>query len=179
MKSGSAMAWRPVTSTAERRLNEGLTSVEVVTVRVQKSVNHLTEELHLTLCNSLEAVAPLKTKNISHKKLAPWVYRKYLSPEASFQKFGAEMAPHQTGSLPTSLERQYRAVSKSPHCCLIILFFQLNWGKEEQSKIYFVAKLNKNQHSPREDGFHFSSDKFIIFFEEKIMIIWSKLQTPL
>ena len=34
-----------------------------------------------------------------------------------------------------------------------------------------VAKLTKKQHSPREDGFHFSSDKFINFFEEKIIII--------
>jgi hypothetical protein len=31
-----------------------------------------------------------------------------------------------------------------------------------------VAKLTKKQHSPREDGFHFSSDKFMNFFEEKI-----------
>ena len=37
-------------------------------VRVQKYVNHLTEELNLTLCNTLDAVAPLKTKNICHKK---------------------------------------------------------------------------------------------------------------
>ena len=36
------------------------------------------------------------------------LYRKYPSSEASFQKIGTEMAPHQTGSLPTSLERQYR-----------------------------------------------------------------------
>ena len=35
--------------------------------RGQKSVNHLTEELNLTLRNTLDAVAPLKTKNISHK----------------------------------------------------------------------------------------------------------------
>ena len=34
--------------------------------------NNLTEELNLTLRNTLDAVAPLKTKNISHKKLAPW-----------------------------------------------------------------------------------------------------------
>ena len=34
-----------------------------------------------------------------------------------------------------------------------------------------VAKLTKKQHSPREDGFHFSSDTFMNFFEEKIMII--------
>ena len=34
-------------------------------VRVQKSVNHLTEERNLTLRNTLDAVAPLKTKNIS------------------------------------------------------------------------------------------------------------------
>ena len=41
-------------------------------IRGQKSVNHLTEELNLTLHNTLDAVAPLKTKNICHKKLAPW-----------------------------------------------------------------------------------------------------------
>uniref|UniRef100_A0A8C7JRN6 Reverse transcriptase domain-containing protein n=1 Tax=Oncorhynchus kisutch TaxID=8019 RepID=A0A8C7JRN6_ONCKI len=41
-------------------------------VRGQQSVNHLTEALNLTLCNTLDAVASVKTKNISHKKLAPW-----------------------------------------------------------------------------------------------------------
>jgi hypothetical protein len=51
------------------------------------------------------------------------------------------MTSHQTGSLPTSLERQYRAVSKSPHYFSIILFFQFN------------------------------RDKFMYIFEEKIMII--------
>ena len=34
-----------------------------------------------------------------------------------------------------------------------------------------VAKLTKKQHSPREDGFHSSSDIFMNFSEEKIMII--------
>ena len=33
------------------------------------------------------------------------------------------------------------------------------------------AKLTKKKHSPREDGFHFSSDKFMNFFDDKIMII--------
>jgi hypothetical protein len=75
------------------------------------------------------------------------------------------MALHQTGSLPISLERQYRAVSshfsnlieenkKNPKCILDI-----------------VTKLTKKQHSPRDDGFHFSSDKFINLFDKKIMII--------
>ena len=32
-----------------------------------------------------------------------------------------------------------------------------------------VAKLTKKQHSPREDDFHFSSDKFMNFFEEKMI----------
>ena len=41
-------------------------------VRVQTSVNHLTEELNLTLCNNLDAVSPLKSKYVCHKKLAPW-----------------------------------------------------------------------------------------------------------
>jgi hypothetical protein len=45
-------------------------------VRGQKSVNHLSEELILTLCDTLDAVAPLKTKYISHNKLAPW-YTEY------------------------------------------------------------------------------------------------------
>jgi hypothetical protein len=33
------------------------------------------------------------------------------------------------------------------------------------------AKLTKKQHSTREDSFHLSSDKFMNFFDEKIMII--------
>ena len=38
-------------------------------VRGQKSVHHLTEELNLTLRNTLDAVS---CKIISHKKLPPW-----------------------------------------------------------------------------------------------------------
>ena len=38
-----------------------------------------------------------------------------------------------------------------------------------------VAKLTKKQHSPREDGFHFSRNKFMNFFEEKIMIIRNQI----
>ena len=34
-----------------------------------------------------------------------------------------------------------------------------------------VAKLTKKHHSLSEDGFHFSSNKFMNFFEEKIMIM--------
>ena len=34
---------------------------------------------------------------------------------------------------------------------------------------YTVAKLTKNNNSPRKDGFHFSSYKFINFFDEKII----------
>jgi hypothetical protein len=100
------------------------------------------------------------------------VYRKYLSPELSLQKIETEMALHQNGSLPISLERQYRAVSKSPHCYSVIVFFQLEENKHNPKCIFdTVAKLTKKQHSPREDGFHFSSDKFMNFFDEKIMII--------
>jgi hypothetical protein len=40
---------------------------------------------------------------------------------------------------------------------------------------YTVAKLTKKQHSPREDYFHFSSDKFMNLFDEKIMIIRKKI----
>jgi hypothetical protein len=36
---------------------------------------------------------------------------------------------------------------------------------------YTVSKLTKNNNSPRKDGFHFSSYKFINFFDEKMMII--------
>ena len=84
------------------------------------------------------------------------------------------MALHQTRSLLTSLERQYRVVSKSPHCCLIIRFFSNLIEQNKNNPTFIldtVAKLTKRQHSPREDGFHFSSDKFMNFFEEKIMII--------
>jgi hypothetical protein len=42
------------------------------TSEYKKQVNHLTEELNVTLHNTLDAITPLKTKNIWHKKLAPW-----------------------------------------------------------------------------------------------------------
>ena len=128
-------------------------------VRVQKSVKHLTEELNITSRNTLDAVTPLKPKNICHKKISSLVYRKQPSPEASFQKIGMEMAFHQTGSLPTSLEKHCRAISKSPPCCLVIL---LQENKNNPKCIFdSVAKLTKKQHSLREDGFHFSSDEFV------------------
>uniref|UniRef100_A0A8C7FS31 Reverse transcriptase domain-containing protein n=1 Tax=Oncorhynchus kisutch TaxID=8019 RepID=A0A8C7FS31_ONCKI len=81
-----------------------------------------------------------------------------------------EMAPHQTGSLPTSLERQYRRALTAARSSY---FSNLIEENKNNPKFLFdtVAKLTKKQHSPREDGFHFSSDKFMNFFEEKIMII--------
>lgn len=36
-------------------------------------------------------------------------------------------------------------------------------------------KLTIKQHSPGQDGFHFSSDKFMNFFDKKIMIIRKKI----
>ena len=92
-------------------------------VGVQKLVNHLTEDLNLTLSNTLDVVAHLKT--FVTRNVLPGI-QKTQNPEARFQKIGTEMVLHQTGSLPTSLERQYRAVSKSHHCCSIILFLQTN-----------------------------------------------------
>ena len=82
--------------------------------RVQKSINHLTEELNLTLRNTLNAVTPLKIKNICHNKLAPWYTENTRALKQAFR--WKEMALNQTGSHTTSLERQYHAVSKSPHC---------------------------------------------------------------
>jgi hypothetical protein len=48
---------------------------------------------------------------------------------------------------------------------------------ENNPKFIFdtVAKLTKKQYSLREDGFHFSSDKFINFFVENIMIMRKKM----
>jgi hypothetical protein len=61
---------------------------------------------------------------------------------------------------------------------LISLFFNLI-EKKKNPKCIFVAKLNKKQHSPREDGFHFSSNKFMNFFDEKIMIIRKQITDSL
>ena len=86
------------------------------------------------------------------------------------------MAPHQTGSLPTSLERQYRSQYRStevPTAARSSYFSNLIEENKNNPKFIFdtVAKLTKKQHSPSEDGFHFSSNKFMNFFEENIMII--------
>ena len=56
-------------------------------------------------------------------------------------------------------------------------FSNLNEENKNNQKCIFdtVAKLTKKQHSPREVGFHFSSKKFMNFFEEKIMIIGKQI----
>ena len=42
-----------------------------------------------------------------------------------------------------------------------------------------VAKLTKKKHQPKEDDFHFSSDKFMDFFDENIMIIRKQITDSL
>jgi hypothetical protein len=49
---------------------------------VQKSVNHLTDDLNVTLCNALDAVTLLKTNKDLSQEISSLVNRKYPSPEA-------------------------------------------------------------------------------------------------
>jgi hypothetical protein len=95
-------------------------------IRIQQSVNHLTEEFNLTLSITLDAVAPLKTKNICHKNLAPWYTENTRTLKPASRNLERKWRYTKLEIFPIRLERQYCAVSKSPHCCSIILFFQLN-----------------------------------------------------
>jgi hypothetical protein len=81
-----------------------------------------------------------------------------------------EIALHQTGSLPTNLERQYRRALTAAQSSYFSNLIEENKNNPHQ-KCGTVAKLTKKHHSPRKDGFHFSSDELINFFDEKIMII--------
>ena len=101
-------------------------------VRVQKSVHHLTEELNLTLRNILDAVAPLKTKNICHKKLAPWYTE---NTRALKQAWKDSTMQYEEPSL---------LLDHHPKCIFDT-----------------VAKLTKKQHSLSEDGFHFEKNMII------------------
>jgi hypothetical protein len=91
------------------------------------------------------------------------------------------MAPHQTGSLPICLERQYSVVGRALTAARTSNFSNLIEENKNNPKSIFdtVAKLTIKQHSTRENGFHFSSDTFMNFFNEKIMIIRNLLRTPL
>ena len=131
----------------------------------EQSVNQLTEDLNLTLHNTEDAVTPLKTKNICHKKLAPWYTENTKALKQSSRTFLRKW--HCLGKDSTV---QYRSALTAVQP----VYFS-NLIKENKNNPTFifdtVAKLTKKQHSPREDGFHFSSDEFIHFFNEKIMIV--------
>ena len=82
------------------------------------------------------------------------------------------MAPHQTGSFRLAWKDstvQYRRALTAGRSSY---FSNLNEEHNNNTKFVFdtVAKLTKKQHSPREDGFHLSSYKFMNFFEEKMII---------
>ena len=118
-------------------------------VKVQKSVNHLTKELNLTLRNTLDAVAPLKTINICHKKLAPWYTENTRALKQASRKLQRKW--HHCSTV------QYRRALTAAR---LSYFSNLIEENKNNPKFIFdtVAKLTKTQHSPREDGFHFKSD---------------------
>ncbi|XP_052334655.1 uncharacterized protein LOC118358236 [Oncorhynchus keta] len=138
-------------------------------VRGQKSVNHLTEELNLTLRNTLDAVAPRKTKNICHKKLSPWYTENTRALKQASRKWRhTKLEVFRLAWKDSTV--QYRRDLTAARSSYFSNLIEVN---KNNSKCIFdtVAKLTKKQHSPREDGFYFSSNTFMNFFEEKIMII--------
>ena len=83
------------------------------------------------------------------------------------------MALHQTGSLRLAWKDstvQYRSALTTARSSY---FSNLIDENKNNPKCIFdtVAKLTKKQPSPREGVVHFSSDTFMNFFEENIMII--------
>ena len=83
------------------------------------------------------------------------------------------MVPYQTGSLRLAWKDrtvQYRSALTAARSSY---FSNLIDENKNNRKCIFgtVAKRTKKQHSPREDGFHFNSKKFMNFFKEMIMII--------
>uniref|UniRef100_A0A8K9ULD5 Reverse transcriptase domain-containing protein n=1 Tax=Oncorhynchus mykiss TaxID=8022 RepID=A0A8K9ULD5_ONCMY len=141
--------------------------------RGQKSVNHLTEELNLTLRNTLDAVAPLKTKNISHKKLAPWYTENTRALKQASRKLERKWRHTKLEVFRLAWKDSTVQYRRALTAARSSYFSNLIEENKNNPKFLFdtVAKLTKKQHSPREDDFHFSSDKFMNFFEEKIMII--------
>ena len=117
-------------------------------VRVQQSFNHLTEELNLTLRNTLDAVAPLKTKNICHKKLAPWYTENTRALKQASRKLERKWRY-------TKLE-VYRLAWKDStvHYRRALTAARSSYFSEENKNnpkclIDTVAKPTKKQHSPR------------------------------
>uniref|UniRef100_A0A8C7LTE2 Reverse transcriptase domain-containing protein n=1 Tax=Oncorhynchus mykiss TaxID=8022 RepID=A0A8C7LTE2_ONCMY len=142
-------------------------------VRVQKSVNHLAEELRLTLRNTLNAVAPLKTKNICHKKLAPWYTENTRALKQASRKLERKWRHTKLEVFRLAWKDSTVQYQGALTAALSSYYSNLIEENKNNPKCIFdtVAKLTKKQHYPRDDGFHFSSDKFMNFFEEKIMII--------
>ena len=137
--------------------------------RVQKLVNHLTEELNVTLRNTLDAVAPLKTKNICHKKLAPWYTENTWALKQASRKLERKWRHTKLEVFRLAWKDSPVQYQRALNAAWSSYFSNLIEENKNNPKCIFDtdAKLTKKQHSPREDGFNFSSDKFMNFFDEK------------
>jgi 3'-phosphoadenosine 5'-phosphosulfate sulfotransferase (PAPS reductase)/FAD synthetase len=95
-----------------------------------------------------------KSKENLSQEISSLVYRKYQSPEASFQKIGTEVPLHQTGSLGKDSTVQYQRTITAARSSY---FYNLIEESKNNPKCIFdtVTKVTKKQHTPREDEFHF------------------------
>ena len=116
------------------------------------------EELNLTLRNPLDAVAPLKTKNICHKKLAPWYTENTRALKQASRKLEQKWRSTKLEvfrlAWKDSTVQYRRALTAAPSS----YFSKLIEENNENPKCIFdiVSKLTKKQAFPKE-GMAFTS----------------------
>jgi hypothetical protein len=116
---------------------------------------------------------PLKTQNICHTKLAPWYTENTQALKQASRKLERNWRNTKLEVFRLAWKDntvQYRRALTAARSSYFSNLIEENKNNPKLN-FYTVAKLTKKQHSPRDDGFHFSSDKFTNVFDEKNMII--------
>ncbi|KAJ7986671.1 hypothetical protein DPEC_G00342300 [Dallia pectoralis] len=141
--------------------------------RATSSIHNQIEDLNDILRKTLDAVAPLKTKPIRNKKLAPW----YTDTTRTLKQASRKL---ERKSRSTKLEVfrlawidstvLYRKSLISARSAYLSNLIDTN---KNNPKFLFdtIAKLTKKQCLTNEVGLHFSCDEFMNYFDEKIINI--------
>ncbi|KAJ8003020.1 hypothetical protein DPEC_G00165030, partial [Dallia pectoralis] len=141
--------------------------------RATSSIHNQIEDLNDILHKTLDAVAPLKTKPIRNKKLAPWYTDTTRTLKQASRKLERKWRSTKLEVFrlawidSTVLYRKSLISARSAYLSNLI-----DTNKNNPKFLFdTIAKLTKKQCLTNEVGLHFSCDEFMNYFDEKIMNI--------